>query len=75
MKGTTRCKNSAYRDTEVKDNGVVGKIANSPIRLENLGGQRRSSEDLEVHELITEGLVGCVGRSVGTWKGLKQHDS
>lgn len=51
VKGTTRCKNSAYKDTEMKDNGVVGKIANSSIRLENLGRQRRSSEDLEVHEL------------------------
>lgn len=51
MKGTTRCKNSAYKDTEVKDNVMVGTIANSSIRLEDLRRQRRSSQEVEVHKL------------------------
>lgn len=50
-KGTNRHENSTCRYPEVRENMNIEKIANSSIRLEKLGRQRSSGEDVDVHEL------------------------
>lgn len=71
-KGITKHRRNTYEDPEERDNMIVGKIASSSVGLGTSERWRRLGVRRSV-SWITEGL--CAGRSVDTWKSLKQGDS